>query len=243
MSWIPPQYLESLVRRTNQIRYIWNEADLLQVYSLPEGLDVKGLPWAGWVDAAICGFTIATLEWPIFRLTLLDPDQTSRDAVEAAWCANIDRRYAEGLEFSRREWTGPIRSPLLTCLNIMHEALFECLEAGARPLHCPVIACGLVEHLCAESQSAFLAWREQIIDRLDHFYQAPDPLVDLYGQAASKMIVAPQIFDPVLNFDIGQAPQLADDFLRNVDYRSNPLLMSPQQMKQEGFEGVPYRYS
>jgi hypothetical protein len=105
--------------------------------------------------------------------------------------------------------------------------------SGDRVRACRAPLCGVPKRLS----------REQIIDRLDHFYQAPDPLVDLYGQAASKMIVAPQIFDPVLNFDIGQAPQLADDFLRNVDYRSNPLLMSPQQMKQEGFEGVPYRYS
>jgi len=242
MSWTPPRYLQTSVVRSNQIRYVWNEADLRWVYTLPEGVDPNGATWASWIDAAVCGLTIAIVEWPIFRLMPFDSDPTPQQAVEAAWCANIDRHYCEGLEFNRDEWRGPVRGPLLSCMNMMHEALFESMEAGTRPLHCPSIASGLIEHTCGESYPAFLAWREQIIERLSHSYQAPDPLQDLYGEAESTMVVPPQAFDPQVNFDMALAPRLADEFLRNVDYDANPLLLTPDEMRRDGFEGVPYRY-
>jgi len=56
------------------------------------------------------------------------------------------------------------------------------------------------------------------------------------------MVVPPQAFDPQVNFDMALAPRLADEFLRNVDYDANPLLLTPDEMRRDGFEGVPYRY-
>ena len=117
MTWSPPRYLEAYDARTNEIRYVWDEADLRWAYTLPEGVDLESVPWKSLVDAAVCGLTIATLEWVVFRLSAFDPDPTPGNAIEAAWCANIDRRYSESLEFNRREWIGPVRSPLLTCMN------------------------------------------------------------------------------------------------------------------------------
>jgi hypothetical protein len=185
---------------------------------------------------------MATVQWVVFRLQPLHSDRTPEDAIEAGWCANIDRHYCKSLEFTRHEWTGPIRGPLLTCMNLMHEALFESLDAGTKPIHCPVLAAQLVEHVCSDSRNAFSDWRNQIVDRLDRFYKAPDPLVDLYGEVESKMVVPPQAFDPSVKFDITDAPALTDAFLRSVDYRRNPRLVEPQEMLANGFEGTPYRY-
>ena len=80
------------------------------------------------------------------------------------------------------------------------------------------------------------------MERLGKFYVAPDPLQDLFGEAESRMVVPPQAFDPDVDFDINQAPELADQFLRSVDYRHNPLLFKPEQIIKNGFEGIPYRY-
>lgn len=242
MTWTPPRYLERLVVRTNEIHYLWDETDLTWVYRVPVNVDAKVAPWAVWVDAAICGLTIATIEWVVFRLAPLQRDHTPQDATEAAWCANIDRHYCEGLEFSRREWTGPIRSPLLSCFNIMHEAIFESKESGAKPLHCPALAAQLVEHLCKESYPAFLGWRQQVMERVAAFYNAPDPLFDLYGEVESRMVVPPQLFDLDVPFEMGDARRLVDEFLRSVDYRSNPFLLPPVRMIEDGFRGEPYRY-
>lgn len=242
MTWSPPRYLEAYDIRTREIRYVWDEADLRWVYTVAKDVDLKAVPWRNWVDAAICGLTIATVEWVVFRLSPFDPDPTPGYAIEAAWCANIDRRYCESLEFSRREWTGPVRGPMLTCMNIMHEALFESPEAGTKPLHCPAIAAQLVGHICADSQSPFAEWRQRVTERLNQFYQAPNPILDLYGETESRMVVPPQIFDPDLPFDPSQAPPLADAFLRSADFRSNPRLVAPEQLRREGFEGTPYRY-
>jgi hypothetical protein len=173
----------------------------------------------------------------------LHSDRTPQNALEAAWCANIDRRYCEGLEFSHEEWTGPIRGPLLSCMNLMHEALFESLEEGTKPVHCPLLAAQLAQHVCAGSVAPFVAWRDAAIDRLNLFYRAPDPFLDLYGESVSRLVIPPQAFDPDIEFDIEQASRLADDFLRSVDYRNNPLLVAPEQLKRDGFEGEPYRYN
>jgi len=175
-------------------------------------------------------------------LSSLHSDPTSQHAVQAAFCANINRHYCESLELARKDWTGPIRSPLLTGINLMHESLFECFEAGSKPIHCPVLAAALVKHICADSWASFVAWRDEIIKRLNRFYQMPDPMADVYGEVESRMVVPPQAFDPQVNFDLSLAPKFTDDFLMSVDYRQNPLLVSPEQMKQGGFEGQPYRY-
>jgi len=242
MNWIPRSYLTASVAQSQETRYVWDEGNLAWVYTVAESVDRQTLPWANWIHAAICGLTIATAEWVVFRLQPFHKDRSPELAIEAAWCANIDPRYCYSLEFSRREWTGPIRGPLLTCMNLMQECLFESPDAGTKPLHCPLLAAQLVEHVCGESRDAFNVWRDQIIRRLHRFYQAPEPLSDLYGELESKMVVPPQAFDPAVDFDIKDAPALADAFLQSVDYQSNPRLVPPDRMRSNGFEGIPYHY-
>jgi hypothetical protein len=124
----------------------------------------------------------------------------------------------------------------------MHEALFESPDAGTKPTHCPALAAQLVEHVCAEFRDAFEKWRSEVLDRLDPFYKAPDPITDLYGEKEARMLVPPQAFDPSIKFDLKNAPDFANEFLKSVDYRSNPFLVKPEQMLASGFQGMPYRY-
>jgi hypothetical protein len=56
-------------------------------------------------------------------------------------------------------------------------------------------------------------------------------------------IVPREAFDLSVPFDVEKTPASIDRFLRQVDYRANPFLQTPEEMLEDGFEGVPYTFS
>jgi hypothetical protein len=234
-------YLMPAADPPSTLRHEWIEGQLFWLYQLPENLVLEELPWAPCTNSAIVGLTAAIVEWPLTWLARFDADPIPGFALEAAWCANIDRRYSRPLELSESKWRGPIRGPLFCGVSLVHEAIFECWDAGTRPLHTPLIATRLAEHICRTAVEPFRIWRAEALARLKNLFTAPPPLEDLYGERANELVVSPTVFDPSNSIDPGDLKKLADSFLRSVDPAPNPFLVSPDWLLKHGFSGDPYR--
>src|SRR5215469_16405346 len=111
MNWIPRSYLTASVAQSQETRYVWDEGNLAWVYTVAESVDRQTLPWANWIHAAICGLTIATAEWVVFRLQPFHKDRSPELAIEAAWCANIDPRIAIALNLAVASGLDPFAAP------------------------------------------------------------------------------------------------------------------------------------
>ncbi len=233
-----PSYVPSRIFEEPSIRYAWDDWDVSPFYlSIDEELMAE---WANLAEPAICGLTIAISEWVFFRQRRFESDPTPMQCLEAAWCANIDRRYSEGLEVSREKWLGPVRGPLRVAMNLLHSTLYEAYGGADKPVEGPSLMSNLTEHVCGITDE-FREWRTQCIARLQEYYVAPPPLTDLFDEQLARIVVPREVFDLQRSFHPDEAPLLVDQFLRGIDFRSNPFLLTPEAMLQEGFEGIPYR--
>jgi hypothetical protein len=51
----------------------------------------------------------------------------------------------------------------------------------------------------------------------------------------------PQVLDDTADLDVLDLYAEASLFLESLDYKENRFLRSPEEMKELGFEGTPYR--
>jgi hypothetical protein len=231
----PPSYLVAELAVGDTPRYAWDDWQLRPFYECHDVSQVQR--WATLHEAAICGLTIAMAEWVIFKLQRFEPDPEPLQILEAAWCANIDRRYTEGLEVSRQHWQGPLRAPQMVAFDIMHEALYEFQDGAEKPLGSPCLMAQLVKHVCVAEH--FDGWLTECLARLHQYYVAPDPMDDLFDETSEGLLIPREAFNPANAFDPGQAPELTRQLLRSVDPEKNPYLCLPEHIVATGFADAP----
>jgi hypothetical protein len=239
MTLAPPPFIPQQVLQDPTIRYTWDDWNRAEIYDWVDE-DIEG-EWDDLSEQALAALAIAIAEWIIFRLVRFDDDPTPLQALEAAWCANVDRRYSEGLEVSTPNWLGPVRGPLGLAINLLQSALYLTLEDQEEPAELPAVLSNLAEHVCG-MQADFRHWRSQCVARLRLYYRATQPVDDLFDEATRMQVVPREAFDLSSPFDLEKSAALIDRFLRQVDYQANPFLQTPEEMFEDGFEGAPYTF-
>jgi hypothetical protein len=79
--------------------------------------------------------------------------------------------------------------------------------------------------------------------QLSNTAPAEDPFEDLFGDKEEERrgpFVVRETLDPSFDYKIEMTEKLVAAYLQAVDYQKNPLLRSPQEMRQGGFRGAPY---
>lgn len=228
-----PKYIKAANIQNNILRYTWDDWKLEDIYadlSDEELYDrVEELPYR-----AALALTIGCAEWVIHRLDGVSNDRIPHLYVEAAWAAVIDDKYLSEWQPTFEEWMGPIRGPLSVALLIICEAVGTLVHETEQAV--PVLYIGnLAEHVLPDAEP-FLAWREQVLERLLQLY--PWNSDESLGE-----VVPREALDPVFPFKLELTESLIRDFLAGLDYQANPFLVSPEEMQESGFEGTPYRFN
>jgi hypothetical protein len=239
MRFAPPAYIPARILQDPAIHYRWDDSDFYWVFEEFDTATKSRLD--GVAEPAVHAFTIAVSEWIFFRLVPMDRSSNAWLFLEAAWCANVDRRYCQTLEVARDGPLGPVKGPILAAENIVNSELYESLESPEKPVLEPSQLSNLVEHVYG-SPPEFHSWRDWCLDRLTGFYPAPDPFQDIYGEISESVRVPREAFDPDYPFRPEETPRLLDRLLRSVDPMANPFLRAPKELVEDGFEGVPYTY-
>ena len=228
-----PKYIEAANIRTPQLRYRWDDWRLEEFYG-----DLSDEDLIDRIDdlsyRASVAMTIACAEWVVHRFDAVSNDRIPHQYVEAAWAAVVDEKYLSEWQPPDDDWIGPVRGPLSVALLIIRESIGIAVHEDEQAV--PVLYIGnLAEHILPDPEP-FLAWRDAALERLGFLY--PFNAEETLGE-----VVPREVFDPSYPFRIEMTERLARAFLRTLDHRGNPFLVSPKAMVESGFEGTPYEFS
>ena len=110
MAYTLPRYIANQSQPSPVLSHVWDDtrADLDFQYNPDELIDKI---WNATARAKIALCT-GIYEWVIWRFHRLSDDPAPFQIAEAAWCGNIRAAYVEYIEFSRKEYLGPVRGSL-----------------------------------------------------------------------------------------------------------------------------------
>ncbi len=234
-----PPYIARAVIDSPEVPYEWHD---WRAFDYCQPVDDEFVDACATLLApALAAFTIAEGEWLAFRYGRVSKDPVPYYHLESAWCANVDRHYSWPIELPKNAWQGPVRRPLLMGVILVNHPLYE-LEEDESAVTQPALMSKLVEYILPDPV-VFLEWRSHCLQRLQQFYskvQDHDPFDDLFDEASRPALIPRELFDPEFEFRPEIARELVDRFLRRVDYVTNPFLLTPEQMRIEGFGGTAY---
>lgn len=227
-----PSYIANAKVADNVLRYAWDDWNLKPYYGDLSDEDLYD-EFSGLSYRAAVALTIACAEWVVHRYAFVSDDPVPLQYIEAAWAAVVDENYLSPWQPPDEDWMGPIRGPLSVALLIIREAIGTAVHEDEQAI--PIIYIGnLAEHVLPDA-SAFLEWRDNILDRLLLLYPLDDE--ETLGE-----VVPREAMDPDYPFAVEQTEGLVEQFLTQIDYRTNPLLASPHAMIEAGSETTPYRF-
>jgi len=97
----------------------------------------------------------------------------------------------------------------------------------------------------APETTAFKAWHNDVVSRLEEYYRAlPEDAQPLFSADGYVMDppVARETFNPDVPFNPESAAVLIDRYLRALNYEENRFLRTPEDLQEMEFEGHPYRF-
>lgn len=238
-----PKYIAEAGIATKVARYPWDEWRCKDYYRFTdEGMFERLDLLTNKANTSLC---IAIGEWVRERFSLLDPDPTLGEYLEAAWAGAIRPEYCIYVETDDDAWRGPIRGPMALTLTVVNDVLFTLLSNP----HAAERVCwlyNLASHVLPNTE-AFEHWFEACVLRLERYYsqavdtsEEEDLFADLPWQGSP---VPREAFEPAFDYSPAAAPSLLDAFLRGLKPESNPFLRAPDELS--GIEEIPmpYQYS
>lgn len=237
-----PHYIVEAGVDDPALRFVWDDTRVSADFTYePDALveRLRGVTLRGRITLGI-----GMYEWIVWRFRSVSSDPLPIQVAEAAWCANVDRRYMTYEEWDRQNWIGPVRGPLWCAMTWLMPMVFfsddrpEEWESGLSFLS------RLGFHVIGRPET-FERWLEAAVERMLRLYPDPgdDPFEDLFGEYEEVRrgpLVPREALDPSLDYDPSMAEPLVRKYLREVDYRRNPLLRSPEELLRQGVTGAPY---
>jgi len=227
-----PDYIAQTGIIDDPITYQWDDSTFDDVCLRPDERLGKRIHQIG--DRAEVALALGFAEWLAWRISRYDDTRVLLQFIEAVWVGIVDWRYisaSEGLD--EEDSQGPVRGPICAAFNQLLEVV-HLIET--EQFAYPEIVClsRIAEHVLRNPKS-FKEWRQSTIERMIECHPKTAPA--FWGDPVPR-----QILDPTFDYDPNTAPRLIDEFLRSVDYSSNPFLRTPQAMRDIGFEGIAYSY-
>jgi hypothetical protein len=223
--WIPPTIREN-AGALKPLLFIWDEwgeqsgAGESDVEERSERISQR---------AAVL-FALGCSAWVIERFRPFFAGQLPYFGLEAAYAQIVDFRYSWDWELDRT-WTGPVRGPVRRATSLLVGAI-ESLRDGNHPAQYCQLLFALALWILP-SPDAFLQWSDLILSRLQSD-AAIDPIEPI------GLMLPFEILDPEQTTELGDSIQKVNQFLANLDVRSNPFLNLPEDMIRDGFPGTPY---
>lgn len=259
MSYILPGYIDSTLNQY-PIDYSWDDSNVESKidFSYAENITHHFTPITLRAKLLLLS---GINDWILVRLSAIPFEPIFYQIAEAAYCANINK-YLFNLKFQlfRNDYQGPVNG-VLWCsgyssvlANYFMSALSDDLDDNElyEEYHPTVIdddltfLIALTFHILPkEKKAAFDDWLTQVIKRLSHYYipKQDGEFDHLFGFENDKDWLGDYVAREVLDLDYPYHPKdavkLCDQFLQQVDYRNNPLLVPPQQLT--GKIKHPYR--
>lgn len=202
-------------------------------------------------------------EWALARLGHYSQNRELFEHIaQVAYCATINPCYLIGdIEIEREDFLGPIEGALwctgyaglISNYHVAYNAYlenddnytFETYDPTHAVNEC-ILLISLTTHILPQDKIIlFKIWLERNIDYFEQNNKLTtfDPLKYLFTVPEEKIwfgdYIAKEALDPDYPYNPKDAVKLCDQFLQQVDYHNNPLLVPPEQLT--GKIKHPYR--
>jgi len=179
---------------------------------------------------------IAVGEWMIWRLEGVSPYKRAGKYVEALWARTVDELYLKVDHLEPEKDVGdPAVGPLLALEHTLYLMLVNTTYDEPDRGKSVAQLAALVRYTLTDT-SQFDSWLKRILQLLNKTFA-------LDSENPGGPILPRAFLDPNHAIDLEKAPRLLDEQLQSIDPKGNPFLASPQQMRDAGFEGTPYRFT
>lgn len=239
MGYSIPSYVVAGGPTDSVVHFTWDDARPKDVYL--RGSDDVIEKLTGVTLRAKFAAAIGVYEWIIARFRQLSDDPIPFQVAEAAWCATIHPAYMRYFELDRRKWIGPVRGPLWCAATFLSSMIFFCSERK-EPAAWAAFLSSIARHVLSDRQP-FDTWQDLSLSRLVTLYPAvaTNPYENLFDdQPELGPLLSREVLDPKVDYRPEMAREAMTRYLQGVNYRHNPFLLSPDEMKVEGFKEMPY---
>lgn len=232
MAFTPPPYIVRAKSLKAPITYDWDDQQADDYFLKPDErlrTEIRVISKRGTLSLSL-GFA----EWVAWRSDNEVVQSTVLPALEAIWAGGVDWKYLSTRNSPSWEgWSGPVLGPLAIVFRTLADIIrLTKREQFASPES--VCLSRLCEHV-VPSLTAFKSWRRSVIKRLKETH--PKTQGDPLGDAVPR-----EALDPAFDYRPEQDKELIRQFLCGLDFKKNPYLASPAEMKKAGFKGTPYSY-
>ena len=226
------------------IKYRWNNDVALELYAAKD----QNIKLYRAIDEANfkakMSFGAAITEWVIWRLTGYVDLTDAFHRIEAAWASAIDPLYVKTLYFKLSRGihdTEPAKGPLEIGLALLGEINGR-YTSGSIYLAAPVVNQAMLARHVMPQKKVFEDWLSDTIRRLASIFPRGvkyDRKTGTYNASHEKPVPR-ESFEPQFTYTDVAAEKAVSDFLKGLDFKQNPYLRSPEEMKALGFSGTPY---
>lgn len=233
MVFLTPNYIRKAGIQDEDISFLWDDWNVEETIGEPDQSLLKQLRKIS--QRANAAFSLAMLEWVIYRFEAVFHDPFPYQYLEVAWAMTIDSRYSKVNWdcFVSENWDGPVKGAIISAVDYAISAIHQMEEDEDVSIEVARMS-KLAMHVIS-NPAPFERWQEWALQQLETLYPMDEE--DALGE-----VVPRAAFDPEYNFDISQTEQLVNQFLKQLDPQKNPYLASPDDMLEFGFEGTPYSF-
>jgi hypothetical protein len=229
---IPPPHIAAADLPRTSVAYRWDNTTEEEMMFFQMNIAHR---IAEMSDRAALAFSLGVLEWTLWRLRPELPGDEVFQFLDAAWAALVDWRYLKSFDLPEWEpaFERPVGGPLRESFNVLQGSFVEA-RSGKPFMHDPVIISKIALYVC-ERPEAFKVWRRSIIRRLIGMY--PMDRTAPPGRPVPRSLLNPG-YVPSPEMDNKNIA----DYLAGLNWQTNRFLRSPDELKEEGFEGIPYAW-
>jgi hypothetical protein len=246
-----PHYIEKAGVRGAPIAFKWTGAGdhigPIEGTALHDAFDAL-------TKCAAINLAVGLEEWVVWRFDGQVERQLYQHHLDSVLAWAIDVRYRKpGLEKEEKE---PVAAAAMyEVADLLRYATSELMVESptARPSGEVHVAFFARHVMPKESRKSFDAWTKWALGRLKELAPRPTEAIefdDFDGDESAYFdatrpywgVALPlEALDPEFGYQPEMRQELLDRFLRSLNYEANPFLRSPEELKEAGFEGTPYR--
>ena len=214
MGLLPPLYVPVEEIKQLPIVHRWDDWDPYEI--LPEVDPVATDELRSVHNRGITAFAIGCAEWVVYRLENYSDDQVPYDYLEAYWANIMGFDQVDIPVTPNEQWQGAIRGPMAVSLMTVMNTFFMA-EEGPPIAECRVAESTVLHVLSRED--LFLRWRDAVVARLVTL--CPRDEGDPDGPPVPR-----EVLNPGVGLEPRDFPGLVEIFLKQIDYDSNPHLLT-----------------
>jgi hypothetical protein len=231
-------YIAQTTTLAAPIQYKWSEKKAYEYVAVMDGKSRLFLAIEKSLARAQYAVGLAAAEWSVRRLEHLADVSDCIHRIEAAWAKISDPCYGKPLKFRMApglfsklpEVDGPLK-----IATVLVFSLDSRIQDRDRPIAETSTNQVNLARFVVPNPKAFDGWLKQVLPRVaKYFPNAGDPYIE------TDLPVVRELCDPDFDYTPEAVEKARKAFLASLDWKTNPYLNSPAEMKALGFTGAPY---